>query len=98
MKESVLELWNGNINDLLQSFLVSKYILRTPKSSNCSIEQPWIHSTDSHCIERRSFLFAPKVIKQSDSPCLSDQRVVCVNSLIPVVRSRCTRRQDNVSV
>ena len=32
-----------------------------------------------------------KVIKQSDSLCLTGQRVVCVNSLIHLVRSRCVR-------
>ena len=57
-----------------------------------------IHSTDSHCIERRISCLLQNVIKQKDSFCLSDQRVVCVNSLIPFVRSRCARSQDNVSV
>ena len=32
----------------------------------------------------RVFLFAPETIKQSDSPCLSAQCVVCVRSLIPL--------------
>ena len=39
-----------------------------------------------------------KVNRLSESPCLSDKRVVCVNSLILLVHSRFARSQDNVSV
>ena len=46
---------------------------------------------DSHNIERRVFLFAPKVIKQSDSSCLSVQRVVRVQSDSPCPLQVCVR-------
>ena len=86
---------------------VSRYILRIP---NPETEASSVHASQPRC---NSHGFTPRirialnegfscllqnVIKQKDSFCLSDQRVVCVNSLIPFVRSRCARSQDNVSV
>ena len=51
---------------------------------------PWIRTT----LNEGFSCLLQKVIKQSDSPCLSDQRVACVvNSLIPLVRSRRARSQ-----
>ena len=86
---------------------VSRYILRKP---NSAAEASSVHAFQARCNSHR---FTPrirtalnegfscllqKVMKQSDPPCLSDQRVVCVNSLIPLVRSRCARRVRTTSV
>ena len=88
-------------------FQVSRYILQKPypatvaSSVNTSEPHcnshgftPWIRST----LNEGFSCLLQKVIKQSDSPCLSDQRVACVNSLISLVRSRRARSHDNVSV
>ena len=79
MKESLhlcdlfLNLWNVNINDLLQSsrFPGTYCMYQIPATVALSVHTsqprcnshgftPWIHYTDSHYIERRIFLFAPK--------------------------------------
>ena len=60
---------------------------------------PYIHSTDSHYIERRIFLFAPEGDETVGFPMsVRSTRCVCVNSLISLVRSRRARSHDNVSV
>ena len=86
---------------------VSRHILRIPNPAN---EASSVHASQPRCsshgftprirtaLNEGFFQFAAKVINLSDSPCLSDQRVLCVNGLIHLVRSRCARSQDNVSV
>ena len=103
MKEPVhlcdlfLNLWNGNINDLLLSFRFPStycvYTIQQLKHRLCMLLNHSVTAMDSHCTERRIFLFAPKkVIKQSDSFCLSDPRVcVCEQSDCPCPLQMCTQ-------
>ena len=61
-------------------------------SSLVSCTRKFVIAMDSRYVERRVFLFAPKTIKQLDSPCLSAQCVayVCAQSDPTCLLTACT--------